>query len=140
MQQLLERIPPSANKDYCQKMAVEGLGGIGKTQIALEVAYYVHDQYPDCSVFFWVPAVNAVSFNDAYHQIGDRLLLQGLDDGKENINKMIQSALNRESTGNLLLMIDDADDLKLLFNDNAPSGYIPFSQKGSVYLYYHPES
>ncbi len=31
LQQLLERIPPDAEKDDCQRTAIEGLGGVGKT-------------------------------------------------------------------------------------------------------------
>ncbi|RYP20804.1 hypothetical protein DL767_009389 [Monosporascus sp. MG133] len=61
LQQLLQRIPPDANKDDCQRTAVEGLGGIGKTQVAIEAAYRVRDEHPACSVF-WVPAVDSISF------------------------------------------------------------------------------
>ena len=34
-----------------KKTAIVGLGGIGKTQIVLEVAFQVREKYPDCSVF-----------------------------------------------------------------------------------------
>ena len=40
-----------------QKLAVIGLGGIGKTQIALEFSRYVKRERPEYSVF-WVPAVS----------------------------------------------------------------------------------
>ncbi|RYP05469.1 hypothetical protein DL765_009833 [Monosporascus sp. GIB2] len=51
LQQLLLRILPNANKDDRQRTAVEGLGGAGKTQVALEAAYRVRDEHPACSVF-----------------------------------------------------------------------------------------
>jgi CO dehydrogenase nickel-insertion accessory protein CooC1 len=45
----------------CQKMAVVGLGGIGKTQVALEFAQSVKKEKPEYSIF-WVPALSLESF------------------------------------------------------------------------------
>ncbi|RYP03604.1 hypothetical protein DL764_005034 [Monosporascus ibericus] len=131
LQQLLERIPPSANKNDCQRTAVEGLGGVGKTQVALEAAYRVRDEHPACSVF-WVPAVDFISFEKAYRKIGKALGVQGLDDDKADVKLLVKAALSRESAGNWLLIVDNADDLKLLFTDPALADHLPFSWKGSI--------
>ena len=58
--QLLETIPPSTDNDTCQRTAIEGLGGVGKTQIASEAAFRVREKHRDCSVF-WVPAIDAAT-------------------------------------------------------------------------------
>ncbi|KAI1439358.1 hypothetical protein F5Y02DRAFT_424100 [Annulohypoxylon stygium] len=133
LQQLLSRIPPDANQDDCQRTALEGLGGIGKTQIALEVAHRVRDQHPDCSVF-WVPAVDATNFENAYRQIGEALGILGLSDDKADVKTLVKAALSRESAGSWLLIIDNADDLKLLFTVTRLLAYLPFSRKGSILL------
>ncbi|RYP03605.1 hypothetical protein DL764_005035 [Monosporascus ibericus] len=130
LQQLFERIPPSANKDDCQRTAIEGLGGVGKTQVVLEAAYRVRDEHPICSVF-WVPAVDSISFEKAYREIGKALGVQGLDDDKANVKSLVKAAFSRESIGSWLLIVDNADDLKL-FADSTLADYLLFSRKGSI--------
>ncbi|KAI1086172.1 P-loop containing nucleoside triphosphate hydrolase protein, partial [Rostrohypoxylon terebratum] len=130
LQQLLERIPPSTKKDDCQRTVLEGLGGIGKTQVALEAAYRVRDKHPGCSVF-WVPAVDATSFENAYRDIGRQLGVKGINDDKADIKTLVKAALSDESAGSWLLIIDNADDLQL-FADATLSDHLPFSRKGSV--------
>ncbi|KAJ5733685.1 TPR-like protein [Penicillium malachiteum] len=105
--QLCKQIDPTADAETCQRTAVLGLGGTGKTQVALELAYRLRAR---CSVF-WVPAVDVGSFEKAYREIGTRLRV----DGK------------------WLLIIDNADDPKL-FGKAVISNYLPFSLKGSILL------
>ncbi|KAK3341084.1 hypothetical protein B0T25DRAFT_329824 [Lasiosphaeria hispida] len=128
---LLTRILPSGDEHDCQRTAIEGLGGIGKTQIALEAAFCIGDTHPDCSVF-WVPAVNATTFENAYRAIGQQLKVPGIDEEKADVKALIKAALSRQSTGSWLLIIDNADDMKLFFGDTALADYLPFNQKGSI--------
>ena len=44
-----------------KKVTLVGLGGIGKTQVALKFAYSVKDSQPEYSIF-WVPALSLESF------------------------------------------------------------------------------
>ncbi|PNP77904.1 hypothetical protein FNYG_08630 [Fusarium nygamai] len=128
---LLDRISPSANKDACQRTVIQGLGGIGKTQIALEVAFRLRDADPSCSVF-WVPAVDTMTFENAYRDIGQRLGVAGLDDDKADVKALVQAAMSREDTGQWLLIIDNADDPELMFGSGALTQYLPCSTKGSI--------
>jgi GTPase SAR1 family protein len=43
--------------DGPRKLAITGLGGVGKTQIALELAYRIWDREPECSIF-WIPCTS----------------------------------------------------------------------------------
>ncbi|RYP75129.1 hypothetical protein DL771_002590 [Monosporascus sp. 5C6A] len=134
LQQLLTRIPPSANKDDCQRMAIEGLGGVGKTQIALEAAYRVRDMDLDCSVFL-VPAINAASLENSYREIGQKLQVQGINMDNADVKTLVKLALSEENAGKWLLIIDNADDLELLFGGpQSLSDYLPMSRNGSILL------
>jgi nucleoside phosphorylase/tetratricopeptide (TPR) repeat protein len=131
LSELLGRIPPATNKDDCQRTVIEGLGGVGKTQIALEAVYQVHKKHPDCSIF-WVPLVNAASFENAYRDIGKKLKIKGLNQGNADVKKLVKTALSEESSGSWLMVIDNADDVELLFGATELSAYLPFSRKGSI--------
>ncbi|KID85971.1 kinesin light chain [Metarhizium guizhouense ARSEF 977] len=131
LSKLLGRIWPGTNKDDCQRTAVEGLGGVGKTQIALEAVYRVHEEHPDCSIF-WVPAVDANTFENAYRDIGKQMKIAGVDEDKADVKRLVKTALSDEGSGSWLLVVDNADDITLLFGVTRLSDYLPFSRKGSI--------
>ena len=128
---LLARIFPGGGEHDCQRTVIEGLGGVGKTQIALEAAFRIGDAHPDCSVF-WVPAVDATTFENAYRAIGQQLKIPGIDEADADVKGLVKAALSRESAGSWILIIDNADDTDLLFKDPALADYLPFSRKGSL--------
>jgi hypothetical protein len=86
---LLDKIPPNTNKNDCQRTVLDGLGGVGKTQIALEAAFRLRDQDQYCSVF-WVPAVDVTTFETAY-------TLQGLVKSRSDIRDRAAKLLNANS-------------------------------------------
>ncbi|KAI1839654.1 hypothetical protein JX266_014134, partial [Neoarthrinium moseri] len=92
VEQLVGQVHPSANDDACQKTVVEGLGGVGKTQLALEVAYRIRRESPACSVF-WVSAVSAATLENGYRDIGSALELPGLGDDKADVKGLVKAAL-----------------------------------------------
>ncbi|KAI8945007.1 hypothetical protein F4801DRAFT_594485 [Xylaria longipes] len=131
LERLLARIPPSVQENNCQRTAIEGLGGIGKTQIALEAAFRVRDKHPDCAIF-WVPAVDVTSFENAYRKIGQVLKVNGIDEDKTDVKLPVREALDCESAGKWLLIIDNADDTEIFFGNAGLSNYLPYSHKGSI--------
>ncbi|KAI1439348.1 hypothetical protein F5Y02DRAFT_424116, partial [Annulohypoxylon stygium] len=128
VEQLLQQIPPGVDQNDCQRTALEGLGGIGKTQIALEAAYRVRDKHPDCSVF-WVPAIDATSFENAYRDIGRQLGVKGIDDERADVKTLVKAVLSGERAGSWLLIVDNADDIELV---TTFSKYLPSNRNGSI--------
>lgn len=93
LDRLLELVPPSVEEDICQWTAVVGLGGVGKTQVALEVAFQIRDKHPDCSIF-WVPAMNATSFENAYMKIGQLLKIDAIHMNNADVKTLVKTALS----------------------------------------------
>ncbi|KAJ3531234.1 hypothetical protein NM208_g8967 [Fusarium decemcellulare] len=56
--------------DEFQQVALAGLGGIGKTQIAIKMAFWTKQHKPDYSVF-WVPALSDATIEQACTEIYD---------------------------------------------------------------------
>ena len=137
LKQILKRIPPSAQKDSCQRTAISGLGGVGKTSTALEAAFQVRDAYPDCSIF-WVSAVDANDFHNSYRKIGLKLQLpvNGTSEqqGPAQVTHLVKNALSQESAGSWLMIIDNADDHKLMLCKDGLFEYLPSSRSGSVLI------
>ncbi|RDW57277.1 hypothetical protein BP5796_12727 [Coleophoma crateriformis] len=90
------------------RAALVGLGGIGKTQIAMEFAYRVHDSH-QMSVF-WVSARTKAAIELSYQAIARRAKLPGWDDQNTNFLLLVQDWLDSPESGRWLLILDDAND------------------------------
>ncbi|KAI0868749.1 TPR-like protein [Hypoxylon argillaceum] len=130
---LVKMILPDTDPHDCQRVAIEGLGGVGKTQIALEAIFRIREQDPSCSVF-WVPAVSRATFENGYREIGQALKIPRIGEHNADIKSLVTAALSKTSR-KWLLIIDNADDTELLFGGVNGFGIcdcLPFSTKGSI--------
>ncbi|KAI8295982.1 putative phosphorylase superfamily protein [Colletotrichum sp. SAR11_240] len=98
--------------DNCQSVALCGLGGIGKTQVALKLAYLTKEQRPEYSIF-WVPASSKETFNEAYLAIARKLGVRDTDGNDLKI--ALREHLSSPDSGKWLLIIDNADDEGVLY-------------------------
>ena len=138
LDRLIEILHTEDTEEDCQRAALVGLGGVGKTQIALECAFQLQKILPALSVF-WVRASDVISFDNAYRYIGQQLEIPGLEDDKADVKKLVKSRLSQESTGKWLLIMDNADGFEIFYhNNNDGSGsstlseYLPFSTLGAI--------
>ncbi|KAL8699698.1 MAG: hypothetical protein Q9201_005860 [Fulgogasparrea decipioides] len=117
---------------HCQKLALVGLGGVGKTQMALELAYTVKEHWLEYSIF-WAPAISAESFEQAYRDIATRCSI-ALDSKKEDPKESVRQYLDSDLAGKWLLIVDNADDEEILYGGSSNSGsitdYLPQSENG----------
>ncbi|KAL6817751.1 P-loop containing nucleoside triphosphate hydrolase protein [Trichoderma sp. SZMC 28015] len=102
----LDRILPLSD-DY-STAALYGLGGSGKTQIALDYAYR-RCQVPSCSVF-WVHADNQTTFTQDFKSIAKRLGLSANLDGEDFLMSVRYGI---ESNPPWVIILDNADNLGL---------------------------
>ncbi|KAF2633913.1 hypothetical protein BU25DRAFT_381757 [Macroventuria anomochaeta] len=100
------------------RVALVGLGGVGKSQIAIEYAYRVREAAPHMWVF-WVHASNAARFKQAYQEIAARVELPGRDDPKTNILRLVHNWLCDERNGRWLMIVDNADDDRVFASASA---------------------
>jgi tetratricopeptide (TPR) repeat protein len=131
---VLARIRTHILAEEGSRLAIYGLGGCGKTALALESAYWTKEQRPIRAIF-WVPAMSRESFEQAYYEIATCLRLPGIDDPQVDFQQLMKTKLSDEEFGAWLIVVDNADNTGVLFDGVEGSrliDYLPRSQRGSI--------
>jgi KaiC/GvpD/RAD55 family RecA-like ATPase len=81
-------------QERSQKTALVGLGGIGKTQIALHFAYQIKKKRPDYSIF-WVPILSTESAERAFVEFAKKLGLHKSSED-EDVKDLVCQHLSSE--------------------------------------------
>jgi tetratricopeptide (TPR) repeat protein len=112
-----------------------------KSQLAIEYSYQTRDRLPDTWVF-WVHASNAVRFEESYREIADRLKIAGRKDPKAKVVKLVYDWLCDKKDAKWLLILDNVDDARFLYEASPLSGEEPGSGQASrqLLLAYLPQS
>lgn len=126
-----------------QIQAISGLGGVGKTQTALEYSYRYRNEY---NYVFWVNAESGVALRASFLEIAELLGLQehnasgsieGLSEHTTPDPDKIVCAVKRwlENRDDWLLIFDNADDPALLktYQLPNPKGHILLTSRAQVF-------
>ncbi|EGU77119.1 hypothetical protein FOXB_12370 [Fusarium oxysporum f. sp. conglutinans Fo5176] len=122
-------------EDQVNRIALVGLGGVGKTQIALQFAYQVKEKYPHHSIF-WVPTLSGEGAERVYVEIARRLGVQKTNDD-DDVKELVCQHLASGKAGKWLLIVDNADDPDLILGNGENPGlerYLPLSDNGIVLI------
>ncbi|KAM0347009.1 hypothetical protein ACHAP4_011528 [Fusarium culmorum] len=126
----LDKLLPQTSGSY--SAALWGLGGSGKTQIALDYAYRRCDADDECCVF-WVHADSEATFLADYKTIGKKLGVDERLDGTDLLNA-VRNEIERRPMW--LMILDNADDLKLFgVGQQAKGGETKENQNQNLHKY-----
>ncbi|KAI1460374.1 hypothetical protein F4805DRAFT_417324 [Annulohypoxylon moriforme] len=134
LKELIEQIHPNTNKKFPRLNIIRGLEGIGKTEIALEAAYRVHNEDPDCGIL-WVAADDIKTPNILSHEGSS----SKHDQPKYRIEDQVKNVLGGKTVDRWLLIIENPDELRLSDSwlprlYSYLQGDLSLSRKGSILL------
>ncbi|KAK4129022.1 hypothetical protein N657DRAFT_652545 [Parathielavia appendiculata] len=119
------------------RVALVGLGGVGKSQLAIEYAHRIREAQPDAWVF-WVHAGTQARVEEGFRTIADSVKLPGRNQPKANVPQLLYGWLSNERNGRWVIILDSADDRDVLYaasdgREGKPmASYLPQSRNGSI--------
>jgi hypothetical protein len=102
------------------RAAIWGLGGCGKTAVALEFVYRVHIREPDRAIF-WIRASDRDHYRKAFRDIAVLYDIPGARDLEQDIMDAVRTKLMDKATSDWLIVVDNADDPEVLHSGNDSS-------------------
>src|SRR5579883_206831 len=131
LEQLNNNLKENGAVAIAQPIGVSGLGGVGKTQIALE---YAHRYYPKrFRTILWVNAASKATLEESYLTLARLLELSQQNEREANlIVQAVKSWL--EGHTKWLLILDNADDMQLVraFLPVRPRGHILLTTRSQI--------
>ncbi|KAL1999850.1 hypothetical protein VTN02DRAFT_3893 [Thermoascus thermophilus] len=120
------------------RVALFGLGGVGKSQIAIQLAHQIREERHDVSIF-WIHASNIDRFRDGYRKLAQEYGIPDAGDEEEDQLSRVKTWLENERQS-WLMIIDNADDISLFASDSASTknlsilDYLPECSQGSILI------
>ncbi|CRK48035.1 hypothetical protein BN1723_016830 [Verticillium longisporum] len=99
-----------------QRIALVGMGGFGKSQIAIEFAYRVRETISDAATsVFWVHVSTRARIEESYRFLADLLEIPRRHEPGVNILTLVRDWLTGPKPGKWLMILDNADDVDVFF-------------------------
>ncbi|KAJ9130676.1 Kinesin light chain [Pleurostoma richardsiae] len=132
LQQLKQRCAEPAGR-----VALAGLGGVGKSQLAIEFAYRIAEEEKETWVF-WVHAGTRARVEEGFRAIADVVKLPGREQPTADLPQLVYAWLSHEKNGRWVMILDSADDRAVfeaeVANNKPLRSYLPQSRNGSILL------
>ncbi|KAF6524935.1 hypothetical protein HZS61_010730 [Fusarium oxysporum f. sp. conglutinans] len=117
------------------RMALVGMGGFGKSQVAINFAYFINDEASDVNIF-WVHASSKPRFEEAYRAIAERMKLPKRDEPSTDILTLVRDWLQNDESGPWLMILDNADDINLFYpkgtDERSLASFLPKRHNGTI--------
>ncbi|RDW56465.1 hypothetical protein BP6252_14138 [Coleophoma cylindrospora] len=126
----LNRLLDNQNK-HC-RAALVGLGGIGKTRIALEYAYRLESS--ELLSVFWIHASSNARLEKACLEIAKLAKISGWNNPTREKPDLVKAWLESTQPGKWLLILDNVDDTELLYGSGVLASFLPRSSQGAILL------
>ena len=101
-----------APRQQTARLAIAGLGGVGKTQLALEFVYQRQKEFSDCAVF-WVPSVSQEMIHQEFRNIAMQLGISGQDSTQSSMQELLRDYWSSSESGRWILVFDNVDDISI---------------------------
>ncbi|KAH7009249.1 P-loop containing nucleoside triphosphate hydrolase protein [Microdochium trichocladiopsis] len=115
---LLDRIYHACSRP-ASRIALVGLGGIGKSQLAIEYAYRTSDEAAKTNHptwVFWIHAETRARVEEGFRYIADTVKIPGRKQTDANVLQLVEQWLRSIENGPWLLILDNADNGSVLFD------------------------
>ncbi|KAI1276951.1 P-loop containing nucleoside triphosphate hydrolase protein [Xylaria sp. FL0933] len=116
----LQRFKPE--REFCS-LALHGLGGVGKSEIALQ---YAHSRSKEYDAVLWVLSETPNSLETSFTDLCSKLKLKGLAERDHAINKIVLKTWLQKTSKKWLMIFDNAWSQELLRE------YWPVANRGAV--------
>ncbi|SPJ80264.1 uncharacterized protein FTOL_08656 [Fusarium torulosum] len=126
----------NSNSNSLVVLSLYGMGGIGKTQVAIQFAHQVMEQDTGISVF-WVNGASLSAVQESYYQIAVACNILS----RERMDSLFMSRVKRwlesESAGRWLMIVDNVDDADMFLKTEnntypPPLSHIPKCTHGTI--------
>ena len=95
-----------------------------KSQIAIAYLYWLHETYPDMSIF-WIHAATPDKFHQGYLEIARRCQIPGCEDPATDALQLVKDWFENQDHGKWLMVIDNADNEAAFFETESQSTGLP---------------